>query len=110
MFLLQEYTAKYGHVGSSHDGLWMDCLLCMEATVKIQQASASGKIFPLRGAHINRCRTHLLGVLFLYKCLTMDLLITISKLNPTTGHTIPILAYTLQTTLTSNLNKYAVAV
>jgi hypothetical protein len=48
MFLLQEYIAEYCHVGSSCDGLRVNCLLRMDAIVKIHKASASGKIFPLK--------------------------------------------------------------
>jgi len=48
MFLLQEYMAEYCHVGSSCDGLRVNCLLCVEATVAIHKDSARGKIFPLK--------------------------------------------------------------
>ena len=48
MFLLQENIAEYYHVGSSSAGIRVNCRLCMEATVKIQKASARGKIFTLK--------------------------------------------------------------
>jgi len=55
MFLLQEYIAEYCHVGSSCDGVRVNCLLCMEATAKIQKVSASVKNLSSKMRHILMC-------------------------------------------------------